>query len=227
MPRQELAEGEGLDEVVVGAGIETLDLVLDRVARGQHQDLGADPRARSSRQSSRPSREPASRRSRMIRSGGGGDELLERRVGVADRLDRVALLGQSFLQELRDLLLVLDDEDPHGSDLPARGARTAAPPARFMNDDDEGGSGARRRIPRRRRTPALRRDGHERRRRHQAASSTARPPRERPSRKVASWPGPRAFASRTAADVAGTGLGGCSISQNESPPRRGVKRARE
>jgi hypothetical protein len=36
--RHQLAEVEGLDEVVVGAGIEALDAIGRRVARGQHQE---------------------------------------------------------------------------------------------------------------------------------------------------------------------------------------------
>ncbi len=39
--RHELPEREGLDEIVVGPGVEALDLVLDRVARREHEDLGA------------------------------------------------------------------------------------------------------------------------------------------------------------------------------------------
>ena len=37
-PRQQLAEVERLDQIVVGAAVEPLDARLDRVARGQHQD---------------------------------------------------------------------------------------------------------------------------------------------------------------------------------------------
>ena len=36
-PRPQLAQRERLDEVVVGAGVEPVDAVVDRVARGQHQ----------------------------------------------------------------------------------------------------------------------------------------------------------------------------------------------
>ena len=40
-PRLQLAQRERLDEVVVGADVEPLDAVVDRVARGQHQDRRA------------------------------------------------------------------------------------------------------------------------------------------------------------------------------------------
>ena len=44
-PRLQLAHVVGLDQVVVGARLEPLDAVLDRVARGQHQDRRAVARA--------------------------------------------------------------------------------------------------------------------------------------------------------------------------------------
>ena len=40
---EQLGRGERLDEVVVGAGVETRDPVLDGVAGGEQQDRGADP----------------------------------------------------------------------------------------------------------------------------------------------------------------------------------------
>ena len=58
--RHQLAQRERLDEVVVGAGVEAGDAVVDRVARGQHQDRAAvaarragagRPRARRARAS--------------------------------------------------------------------------------------------------------------------------------------------------------------------------------
>ena len=40
-PRLQLGERERLHQVVVGAGVEAVDPVGDRVARGQHQHRGA------------------------------------------------------------------------------------------------------------------------------------------------------------------------------------------
>ncbi len=37
---QELGQGEGLDQVVVGTGIEALDPVVDGVAGGEHEHRG-------------------------------------------------------------------------------------------------------------------------------------------------------------------------------------------
>ena len=39
-PRQQLLEGERLDEVVVGAGVEAGDAVVDAIAGGEHEDRG-------------------------------------------------------------------------------------------------------------------------------------------------------------------------------------------
>ena len=41
-PRDELAKGKRLGQIVVRAGIEPLDAVIDRVARREHQDRRAD-----------------------------------------------------------------------------------------------------------------------------------------------------------------------------------------
>ena len=54
-PRQQLAERERLDEVVVGAGVQPVDPVADGVAGGQHQDRGPDAVRPQLRQTSKPS----------------------------------------------------------------------------------------------------------------------------------------------------------------------------
>ena len=41
-PGDHLAEGEGLDQVVVRTSIEAGDTIVDRVARGEHQDRALD-----------------------------------------------------------------------------------------------------------------------------------------------------------------------------------------
>src|SRR5262249_39216544 len=82
------------------------------------------------------------------------DDALERGVGVDGRVDGVALLGQPLLQELRDPLLVLDDEDLHapspgwssGPGSPRRvfmkeTMKTAPAPAANPAANEEGGGG--------------------------------------------------------------------------------------
>ena len=71
-PGQQLGEGEGLDEVVVGAVVEARHAVLERVAGGEHEHAGlglaiAGGSARIWRQTSRPSM-PGMVRSRHTRS---------------------------------------------------------------------------------------------------------------------------------------------------------------
>ena len=44
-PREQLLEGERLGEVIVGAGIESIDAVVDGVARREHQDGRPDAAA--------------------------------------------------------------------------------------------------------------------------------------------------------------------------------------
>ena len=54
-PGEQLLQGEGLGQVVVGAGVEALHPVADRVAGGQHQDRYVVAGGRSARVVSIPS----------------------------------------------------------------------------------------------------------------------------------------------------------------------------
>ena len=124
-PREQLAEVERLDEVVVGAGVEAADAVATSVARGEHEDRrpalalaqrAADREAVAARQHHVeddrvvvPHRAPAA-------------------AGVAvDRhVDGVALVAQPALQRPDELRVVLDDEQPHLSPgLPLRPCPTS------------------------------------------------------------------------------------------------------
>ena len=66
---EQLVARERLHEVVVGAGVEARDAVVDRVARGQHQDRKPRAPVRARRATPRARRGPASRR--RARSGPG------------------------------------------------------------------------------------------------------------------------------------------------------------
>ena len=169
-PREQLAEREGLDEIVVGAGVEPLDLVLDGVARRQHQDL----RAHAAGAQLAAELEAVARAGQQqveddeIRSGRA--DALQRRVGVAGDVDGVALLGQALLEELGDPLLVLDDENLHDDVL----LRTAVPPGprAFRNErtKTDAGSGREARRERRGRLAA-------------ATTATTAPTASRPKRR--------------------------------------------
>ena len=108
-PREQLLTLEGLDEVVVGAGVEALDAGLERVARGQDQDrhvvVGAqrarDLEAVEPGQAEVEDHEVGRERAPVLQRGG--------TVGGGAHL--VALHAQRALERLGDVLVVLDDED--------------------------------------------------------------------------------------------------------------------
>ena len=110
--RQQLGERERLRQVVVGAGVEPGDAILDRVARGQHQHRRPD--------AALP--QPAA----DLDAVDAGQHQVEHDRVVLDRLGHpervvagpgdvggVALLDQAPAEQARHLELVLDDQDPH------------------------------------------------------------------------------------------------------------------
>ena len=107
-PREQLLALERLHQVVVGAGVEALDAIVEVGARGQDQDrdvgLGAQPPA---------DLDPVEPGQAEVEDDEVGDELL----GGAQRVDPVgrgahlvALLAQRAAQDVGDRLVVLDDE---------------------------------------------------------------------------------------------------------------------
>ena len=97
---EELAERERLDEIVVGARVETVDSVLDRVARRQHQD------GNTAAQPDRPAGLPAvERRHQNVQHDRIGRRALvveetERLDSVRGELDLVALQAERTPQRL-------------------------------------------------------------------------------------------------------------------------------
>ena len=105
---EQLLALEGLDEVVVGAGVEALDARLDRVAGGEHEDRDVVGRAQApghlhAVELGQPEVEDDE-------VGVEGGRLVERRLAVAGDAHLVALQAQRALEHLGDLLVVLDDE---------------------------------------------------------------------------------------------------------------------
>src|SRR3954449_9141758 len=93
---QQLLALEGLDEVVVGAGVQPLDARLDRVARGEHEDrhvaVGAQPAGDlDAVQAGQPEVEQHD-------VGHVGPRVGERALTVADEAHLVALQAQRALQ---------------------------------------------------------------------------------------------------------------------------------
>ncbi len=108
-PGEQLLALERLDEVVVGARVESLDARLDRVARGQHEDrhvvllaaqLLGDVEAVHPRQAKVEDHEIGQEPVRLV----------ERHEPVLGDADLVALHPQRALEHLGDRVVVLDDE---------------------------------------------------------------------------------------------------------------------
>ena len=113
--REQLLEREGLDDVVVRAGVEAGDAVADGVARGQHQHRAALlPVRRMCLQTSSPSIPGMSTSST---SASGWPFAPSRSIAsepVGRELDLVALELESPPQRLAYRPLVVDDHDLHG-----------------------------------------------------------------------------------------------------------------
>ena len=124
--RRQLAEGERLDEVIVGAFVEAGDAVLDAPARREHQDprqrratpLGpsgapSGPAATTMRRHiSRPSRS-GRLRSRQTTSYSVPARSSERRRTVGGHVDRVSLQPQAVGHGAGQVRLVFHHQDPH------------------------------------------------------------------------------------------------------------------
>src|SRR5690606_14146057 len=106
---QQLLDAEGLDEVVVRARVEARDLVLDRVLGGEDDDgrvggLADAPGDLEAVQDGKHQVEHDEVRVQLPELRETGDAVVAH--------DRVVVLGLELqVDELRDLLLVLDDED--------------------------------------------------------------------------------------------------------------------
>src|SRR6476619_3539128 len=107
-PREQLLALEGLDEVVVGAGVEALDPRLDRVARREHEDRDVVGGAQAPGDLDAVELGQPEVEDDEVRMVGGG--LVERRLAVPGDADVVAVQAQGALEDLRDLVVVLDDE---------------------------------------------------------------------------------------------------------------------
>ncbi len=111
--REQLLALEGLDEVVVGAGVEPRDAGVDRVARGQHEDR--DVAVGAQRAGDVDAVELGQPEVEDDEIGGERVGVGEGRLAVRARPHLVALHAQRALEHLRDLLVVLDDEHAWGA----------------------------------------------------------------------------------------------------------------
>ena len=109
-PREQLVALEGLDEVVVGAGVEALHARLDGVAGGEHQDrhvavLAQPPAHLHAVQLRQP--EVEHHRVGLEHAG-----LVEGGLAVAGHAHLVALLVERAAQDAGDVGVVLHHEHP-------------------------------------------------------------------------------------------------------------------
>src|SRR5579872_2385842 len=111
-PRQELADIEWLRQIVVGAGLESLDTIADRPASGEHQDqhgAAARPELFTYSQSVDARQHQVHHEQPEIPV----QRPLQARNAVGRDLDVVVRLLQTALQPLRQGCLVLDDQYSH------------------------------------------------------------------------------------------------------------------
>jgi len=122
-----------LDEIVVGAGIETVDAILDGIARGEHEDGNLVSLALDSRSRLRPS--PSGRpRSRIIASYGLSSSVARASTHTATASTDKAGLAERSSKDLGYARFVFDNEETHGSPTLARFAyRRPVDPHLFMS----------------------------------------------------------------------------------------------
>jgi len=130
---QQLAEVEGLGEVVVAPGVEAGDPVGHGVARGEHQHRVAPP----ARPQLAADAEPVALRHHHVEHGGvvGVEHAqVQRPLAVARPVDRIGLFAQPARQHLAQPRIVLRQQHPHLASPCDPGASTTdrallAPPA--------------------------------------------------------------------------------------------------
>src|SRR5262249_26612836 len=110
--RQQLAERERLHEVVVAAGAQPLDAIIDTAERAQDQGRGPDLRAAQRTEQAKPvhARQHAVENDRVVAARGGQEQPL---AAVPGLVDGVAALVEPFDQIGGGFAIVFDDEEFH------------------------------------------------------------------------------------------------------------------
>jgi hypothetical protein len=108
----QLLEVEGLGEVVVGAGIEAFDAVVDGAARGQHEDGGAKARGAKFAADGVAvlHRQHDIEDDDVVLVDGG---LVEGLFAVAGDIDGIGLFAEAFGDKSGDPGLVFNQQNPH------------------------------------------------------------------------------------------------------------------
>ena len=110
--RSQLAQRERLDEVVVGAGVEALDAIVDRVARGEHEHRGAVA-GLAHAPADLEAVEPGHAHVEDHGVGRRGGQPVECRSAICREVHVVAFERKRPLERGPDGRLVVDDQDPH------------------------------------------------------------------------------------------------------------------
>ena len=119
-PRPQLAQREGLDQVVVGAGVEALDAVVDRVACGEHEHRGAVA-GLTHAPTHLEAVDPGHAHVEDHGVGRRGGQAVECRCAICGKIHVVAVERKRPLQGGPDSRLVIDDEDSHFRGIERRG----------------------------------------------------------------------------------------------------------
>src|SRR5262249_50689839 len=110
--RQQLGEGERLHQVVVGAGVEAGDAIVDRIARGEQQDRrGHAAPAQLAEQ--REAVELGEQDGEPDDGVACGPRVVAPFAAIARHVDGVARLRKSLAKRTGNAAFVLDDQQPH------------------------------------------------------------------------------------------------------------------
>ncbi|MPN34137.1 hypothetical protein SDC9_181630 [bioreactor metagenome] len=104
----QLRKGERLDQIIVGASLQTVDPVFHFTQRGQHQDRGLFLGTQGSQQG-----KSVHARQHGVQDDGGVIKLqthVKSGYSVMGKVDNEACRTQSFLQILGKLLLIFDNQ---------------------------------------------------------------------------------------------------------------------
>jgi hypothetical protein len=111
-PGLQLLQRKRLDEIVVGAQVQAVHPVFQRIARGEHQDRQIAGPARTRRRISKPSM-PGSPMSSTTRSNSSVASTVFASDAVAGDLHHVSRLVQVPRQPVAQYFVVLYDQDAH------------------------------------------------------------------------------------------------------------------
>ena len=111
-PRQQLGEGERLDQIVVAAGAQALDAVVDRAQRAQDEDRGPHLGRAQGRDHGEPvhARQHAVDDQRVIAAVGRHEQAVAPFGGM---IDDIAAFAKTFDDIGGGFAVVLDDENLH------------------------------------------------------------------------------------------------------------------